>query len=55
MIEILIQNGANVDAKDDDGNTIFHIAAVFNKFVRLRYMCTNPIYKFDPSQKNYAG
>ena len=28
ILNLLIENGADVGAKDDDGNSIFHIAAI---------------------------
>ena len=46
IIELLIENGADIEAKDNDGNSIFHIAAMSKNYETVKYLCTN--IKFDP-------
>ena len=45
-MKVLIKNGADVEAKDYDGNTMIHIAVLDRNFKILTYLCNN--IKIDP-------
>ena len=40
-VKALISKGVNIKCKDDQGNTIFHLAALFNCDNTLEYLATN--------------
>ena len=41
IIELLIENGADIEAKDEDGISIFHIAAMSSNYETVKYLCKN--------------
>ena len=49
----MLKNGANFNCKEDFGNTIIHIAAMYDNNQAIKYICKN--LKINLFEKNLKG